>query len=68
MQAHTSCISSGLVSNAAPIPPLIEKAFGQPMLISIAATSLHLVRMKNYDYREDANQHMFTKLIDDLIK
>jgi hypothetical protein len=56
------------VSNAAPIPPLIEKAFGQPMLISIAATSLHLVRMKNYDYREDANQHMFTKLIDDLIK
>jgi len=27
---------------AAPIPPLTENAFGQPMLISMAATSLHL--------------------------
>lgn len=38
----TSWISSGLASNAAPIPPLIENALGQPMLISMAATSVHL--------------------------
>jgi len=38
----TSWISSGLDSRAAPIPPLKENDFGQPMLISMAATSLHL--------------------------
>lgn len=35
-------MSSGLVNSAAPIPPLIENDFGQPILISTAATSLHL--------------------------
>ena len=48
IKTSTSCISSGLESNAAPIPPLSEKDFGQPMLISIAATSWHLGRMKYY--------------------
>lgn len=38
----TSWISSGLDNRAAPIPPLTENDFGQPMLISTAATSLHL--------------------------
>lgn len=38
----TSRISSGLESKAAPIPPLREKDLGQPMLISMAATSLFL--------------------------
>jgi hypothetical protein len=42
IKKSTSCISSGLESNAAPIPPLSEKDFGQPMLISIAETSRHL--------------------------
>jgi hypothetical protein len=46
IKTSTSCISSGLESNAAPIPPLSEKDFGQPMLISIAATSWHLERKK----------------------
>ena len=35
-------MSSGLFRSAAPIPPLIENDLGQPILISIAATSLHL--------------------------
>lgn len=35
-------MSSGLFSSAAPIPPLIENDFGQPILTSTAATSLHL--------------------------
>lgn len=39
---YTSWIRSGLVNNAAPIPPLTENDFGQPMFISTAATSLHL--------------------------
>ena len=39
---HTSWISSGLVNNAAPMPPLIENDLGQPIFISTAATSLHL--------------------------
>lgn len=39
---RTSWMRTGLDNNAAPIPPLIENALGQPMLISIAATSLHL--------------------------
>ena len=51
IKTSTSCISSGLESNAAPIPPLSEKDFGQPMLISIAATSWHLGRMKYYSYQ-----------------
>ena len=40
--SHTSAMSPGLVNSAAPIPPLIENDFGQPILMSTAATSLHL--------------------------
>lgn len=45
--SNTSWMSSGLLNRAAPIPPWIEKALGQPMLISTAATSLHLRKWWN---------------------
>lgn len=38
-KSPTSLASSGVLRSAAPMPPLMENGFGQPMFTSIAATS-----------------------------
>ena len=40
-------MSSGFDNSAAPMPPLTENDLGQPILISTAATSLHLKKIKS---------------------